>query len=208
MKRLRERPRSAYGLAAKRRYRLGNGENARKPNDVAKPAKLDPMKKALLYVVVPLAILVASLWAVPFILPTSQPRPTMTRAERVEAEQAAVHQAAINRLFGSKPADEPTTTMREELAKGSESDLIKGWAGASDEQILAIENEYLAAAIDLIRDVFDEANLDLTLSDDEIRTSIVNALNHEKPIYGPWNVMTFSVKISISISKPYKSLYF
>ena len=145
------------------------------------------MKKALLYVVVPLAILVASLWAVPFILPTSQPRPTMTRAERVEAEQTAVRQAAINRLFGSKPADEPTTTMREELAKGLESDLIKGWAGASDEQILALENEYLAAdgrsmqeTIDLIREVFDEANLDLTLSDDEIRTSIVNALNHEK----------------------------
>ena len=43
------------------------------------------MKKALLYVVVPLAILVASLWAVPFILPTSQPRPTMTQAERAEA---------------------------------------------------------------------------------------------------------------------------
>ena len=174
--------------------------------------KLDPMKRAILFVVVPLAILVASLWAVPFILPTSQPRPTMTRAERVEAEQtaiaiadeaekktkrqreerrrkkqAAVHQAAINRLFGSKPADEPTTTMREELAKGLESDLIKGWAGASDEQILALENEYLAAdgrsmqeTIDLIREVFDEALLDLTLSDDEIRTSIVNALNHEK----------------------------
>ena len=77
--------------------------------------------------------------------------------------------------------------MREELAKGLESDLIKGWAGASDEQILALENEYLAAdgrsmqeTIDLIREVFDEALLDLTLSDDEIRTSIVNALNHEK----------------------------
>ncbi len=52
------------------------------------------MKKALLYVVVPLAILVASLWAVPFILPTSQPRPTMTRAERVEAEQTAIAIAA------------------------------------------------------------------------------------------------------------------
>ena len=48
------------------------------------------MKKALLYVVVPLAILVASLWAVPFILPTSQPRPTMTRAERIEANKAAI----------------------------------------------------------------------------------------------------------------------
>ena len=52
------------------------------------------MKKALLYVVVPLAILVASLWAVPFILPTSQPRPTMTRAERVEANEAAIAIAA------------------------------------------------------------------------------------------------------------------
>ena len=50
------------------------------------------MKKALLYVVVPLAILVASLWAVPFILPTSQLRPT--RAERVEANEAAIAIAA------------------------------------------------------------------------------------------------------------------
>ena len=52
------------------------------------------MKKALLYVVVPLAILVASLWAVPFIWPTSQPRPTMAWAERVEANEAAIAIAA------------------------------------------------------------------------------------------------------------------
>ena len=179
------------------------------------------MKKALLYVVVPLAILVASLWAVPFILPTSQPRPTMTRAERVEAEQtaiaiadeaekktkrqredrrrkkqAAVRQAAINKLFGSKPADEPTTTMREEVAKGLESVFIKAWANKSNNQILALENEYLAAdgrsmqeTIDQIREAFDNANLDLTLSDDEIRTSIVNALNHEKRRRGLANVV-------------------
>ena len=48
------------------------------------------MKKAILFVVVPLAVLVASVWAVSFLLPTSQPQPTMTRAERIEAERAAI----------------------------------------------------------------------------------------------------------------------
>ena len=48
------------------------------------------MKKAILCVVVPLAVLVASVWAVSFLLPTSQPQPTMTRAERIEAERAAI----------------------------------------------------------------------------------------------------------------------
>ena len=48
------------------------------------------MKKAILFVVVPLAVLVGLFWVVPFVLPTSQPRPTMTHAERIEAERAAI----------------------------------------------------------------------------------------------------------------------
>ena len=44
----------------------------------------------MLFAVVPLAVLIASLWAVPFLLPTVLPRPTMTGAERIEAEQAAI----------------------------------------------------------------------------------------------------------------------
>ena len=94
------------------------------------------MKKALLYVVVPLAILVASLWAVPFILPTSQPRPTMTRAERVKANekavaiaaelerkeqrrerQQAVRQAALDKIIGSTPANEPSDQVSSEPVK-------------------------------------------------------------------------------------------
>ena len=179
------------------------------------------MKRAILFVAFLLAALVASLWAYQAFTPTGLPRQPMTRAERVEAEQtaiaiadeaekktkrqredrrrkkqAAVRQAAINKLFGSKPADEPTTTMREEVAKGLESVFIKAWANKSNNQILALENEYLAAdgrsmqeTIDQIREAFDNANLDLTLSDDEIRTSIVNALNHEKRRRGLANVV-------------------
>jgi len=82
------------------------------------------MKKAILFVVVPLAILVASLWAVPFLLPTVLPRPTMTKAERIEADQAAIaiaaemarkqrqrkeQEAAFNKLLDSIPVAEPET---------------------------------------------------------------------------------------------------
>ena len=90
------------------------------------------MKKALLYVVVPLAILVASLWAVPFILPTGQPRPTMTRAERAEAvaiaaelkrkeqrreRQQAVRQAALDKIIGSTPTNEPAVSTPVEVKR-------------------------------------------------------------------------------------------
>jgi len=44
--------------------------------------------------VVPLAVLVASVSAVSFLLPTSQPRPQLTQAERIEAERAAIAIAA------------------------------------------------------------------------------------------------------------------
>ena len=82
------------------------------------------MKRAMLFAVVPLAVLIASLWAVPFLLPTVLPRPTMTKAERIEADQAAIaiaaemarkqrqrkeQEAAFNKLLDSIPVAEPET---------------------------------------------------------------------------------------------------
>ena len=52
------------------------------------------MKRAVLFLVVPLAVLVASLWAYQALSPTGLPRQQMTRAERAEAKQTAIAIAA------------------------------------------------------------------------------------------------------------------
>ena len=94
------------------------------------------MKKAILFVVVPLAALVASLWAYQALSPTGLPRPTMTRAERAEADekavaiaaelerkeqrrqrQQAVRQAALDKIIGSTPANEPSDQVSSEPVK-------------------------------------------------------------------------------------------
>ena len=52
------------------------------------------MKRAVLFLVVPLAVLVASLWAYQALSPTGLPRQQMTRAERAEADKKAITIAA------------------------------------------------------------------------------------------------------------------
>ena len=65
------------------------------------------MKKALLYVVVPLAILVASLWVMPFILPTSQLRSTLTQKAIAAPKVATTKRHDSITGFGSNGRRKP-----------------------------------------------------------------------------------------------------
>ena len=56
--------------------------------------KLDIMKRAILFVVVPLSVLVASLWAFQAFTPTGLPSQQMTRAESAEADEKAIAESS------------------------------------------------------------------------------------------------------------------
>ena len=115
------------------------------------------MKKALLYVVVPLAALVASLWAYQAFTPTGLPRQPMTRAERAEAvaiaadvERKAQQREAARkqqRLVEPQPAPEieswkkpPEVTLPLEQLDDTFSHAFLAWnvqSGESDARVIA-----------------------------------------------------------------------
>ena len=129
---------------------------------------LGSMKRAILFVVVPLAFLVASVCAVSFLLPTSQLRSTLTQ-KAIAAPEIPVDPA----------------TMREELAKGFELGILDRFAKLSDDEILNVE-EFLAKpgshllqdSIAKARNKVDELDA-LALTDDECRILFEKTLHDE-----------------------------
>ena len=71
------------------------------------------------------------------------------------------------------------STMGAELAKGLESGFIKGWAGASDEQILKLEDEYLAADGRSMQDTVDEAK---KAFDNANKTQVTHSGSNERSL--------------------------